>query len=116
MDPSFEILVVINFLGLHASLMDIHHDTSFRSIFEDDSIFLVSKARIRFCSSKGARLWLIARPSIYAFLIAHFTFISTLCFRFSLIQPLASSLFTCEREHDLNAFGTHLARCLIGGQ
>jgi hypothetical protein len=116
MHPSFEILVVTRSLGLQASLMNIHHDTSLRSIFEDDSIFLASKACIHSCSSKGARLWLIARPSIYAFFIAHSTFTSTLCFRFGLIQPLASSLFTCEHEHDFNAFGMHLARCLVGGQ
>ncbi len=96
--------------------MDIHHDTSFRYILEDDSVFPTSKARIHSCSSKGAGLWLVVRPSICSFHITHFTFTSTLCFRFGLIQPLASNLLTCECGHGLNASGTHLARCSFGGQ
>jgi hypothetical protein len=32
------LFIITNALGLHASLMDIPHDTSFRSILEDDSI------------------------------------------------------------------------------
>jgi hypothetical protein len=95
--------------------MDIHHDTSFRSILEDDSIFLASKTCIRSCSGKGAGLWLIVKPSI-CFLHYYFIFTSTLHFRLSLIQPLAYSLFTCECGHDLNASNTHLARCLFRGQ
>jgi hypothetical protein len=39
-----------------------------------------------------------------------------LCFCLSLIQPLASSLLTCERGHGLDTSGTHLACCLFGGQ
>jgi hypothetical protein len=35
--------------------MDIHHDTSFRSILEDDSISFTFKVHICFCSSKGVR-------------------------------------------------------------
>jgi hypothetical protein len=96
--------------------MDIHHITSLRSIFEDDSISSTSRARICSCSGKGARLWLIARPSIYSFHIAHFIFTSMLCFCLSLIQPLAFSFFTCERGHGLDIFGTHLVHCLFGGQ
>jgi hypothetical protein len=34
-------------------LMDIHHDTSLKSILGDDSIFSTSKAHICSCSSKG---------------------------------------------------------------
>jgi hypothetical protein len=34
-------------------LMSIHHDTSLRSILEDDSIFSASRVRIHFCSRKG---------------------------------------------------------------
>jgi hypothetical protein len=32
------------------------------------------------------------------------------------IQPLASILITCECEHGLNAFNTHLTHCLSGVQ
>jgi hypothetical protein len=64
--------------------MDIHHDTPFKSILEDDFISLAFKAHIRFCSGKGVGLWLIARPSIRSFCIAHFTFILTLHFHLNL--------------------------------
>jgi hypothetical protein len=95
--------------------MDIHHDTSLRSILKDDSISSTFKARIHFCSSKGARLWLVARSSIHSFCIAHSTFTLVLRFHFGLIQPLAFSLFTCEHGHGLDAFGTHLSCCAFGG-
>ncbi len=101
--------------GLHASLMDIHHNTSLRFILEDDSISLAFRARICSCLGKGVRLWLVANPFIYSFRIAHFTFISTLCFCFGLIQPLASNLFTCECGHKLDTSGTHLIHCSFGG-
>jgi len=53
--------------------MDIHHDTSLRSIFEDDSISPTPKARIRFCLGKGAGLWLVVRLYIRSFHITpHF--------------------------------------------
>jgi len=52
--------------------MDIHHDTSFRFIMEDDSISLTSIIRVHFCSGKGAGLWLVVKPSIHSFHIAHF--------------------------------------------
>jgi hypothetical protein len=93
--------------------MDIHHDTSFRFILEDDSISSTSRTCIRYCSSKGTGLWLIVRPFICSFHIAHFTFISMLHFHLSLIQPLAFSLFMCECEHGLNAFDMHLTHCLF---
>jgi hypothetical protein len=54
--------------------MDIHHDTSFRSILEDDSISSTFKAYIHFCLGKGAGLWLVVRPFIRLFHIAHFIF------------------------------------------
>jgi hypothetical protein len=95
--------------------MDIHHDMSFKSILQDDSISLTSKTHIRPYSSKGARLWLVAKPSIHSFHIAHFIFTSTLCFRLNFIQPSTFSLFTCECEHRLAAFSMHLARCPFGG-
>jgi hypothetical protein len=83
----------------------IHHDTSFRFILEDDSIFSTSKVHIRSCSCKWAKLWLIARPSICSFCISHSTFTSTLCFCFGLIQPSASSFFMVS----VNTIWTHLA-------
>ncbi len=89
MHPSFESLVVINTPTLQASLMDILHNTCFRSILEDDSISSASKTRICSCLGKEARLWLIARPSIRSFCIAHSTFTSTLCFHLGFIQPSA---------------------------
>jgi hypothetical protein len=92
--------------------MDFHHDTSFRSILEDDSISLTSKADIHFCSSKGAWLWLVVKPSIRSFYITHFTFTSTLCFHLGLIQSSASSFFTCECGHGLDTSGTHLISLL----
>jgi hypothetical protein len=115
MHLSFENLVVTDALGLQASLMDFHHDTSLRSILEDDSISSASKACIHSCSSKGVGLWLVVRSSIRSFHIAHSSFTSMLRFCFGLIQPSTFSLFTCECEHGLDAFGTHLARCPFGG-
>jgi len=76
MHLSFESLVVTNALSMNAFFMDIHHDTSFRSILED----VTSKTRIRSCSGKGARLWLIVKPSI-CFL--HYTFYFHLNIAFS---------------------------------
>ncbi len=92
----FQSLAITDILGLQAFFMDIHHDISFRFILEDDSISLTFRTCIHFCSNKRVGLWLIIRPSICSFHIAHFIFISTLHFRFSLIQPLTSSFFTCE--------------------
>jgi hypothetical protein len=65
--------------------MDIHRDTSFKSILEDDSISSTFKACIRFCSGKGVGLWLIVKPSINSFHIAHFIFTLALCFHLGLI-------------------------------
>jgi len=111
----FESLEVFGPQGLHASMMNVHHDTSFRSILYDDSIFSTSKTHIRSYSCKGARLCLIARPSICLFCIARFTFISVLRFHLDLIQPSPSILFTCECGHMLNACSMHLACCPFGG-
>jgi hypothetical protein len=79
-------------------------------------IFQQSRAYIHSCLNKGARLWLIVKPSIYSFRITHFIFTSTLCFHFGLIKPLAFSLFMCECEHGLDTFGMHLTCCPFGGQ
>jgi hypothetical protein len=116
MHPSFESLVVTGAPSLQASLMDFHHNTSLRFILEDDSIRSTSKTCIRSCASKGVGLWLVARPSIHLFHITHFIFISTLCFCFGLIQPLASNLFTCECGDELDACSMHLFCCPFGGQ
>jgi hypothetical protein len=64
----------------------------------------------------GGGLWLIARPFICSFYIAHSTFTSMLHFCFNLIQPLAYNFFTCECGHRLDTFGMHLVGCLFGGQ
>jgi hypothetical protein len=98
-------------------MMDIHHDTSLRSfILEDDSISSTSKARIHFCLGKGLGVWLVVRPSICSFCIAHFMFTSMLHFHLGLIQLLAFSLLTCACGHGLNAFGMHLTHCSFGDQ
>jgi hypothetical protein len=110
----FEDLVVTSVLGLQAYLMDIPHDTSLRSILEDDSISLASRTHICFCSNKGIGLWLIARPFIHLFYIAHSTFTLALHFHLGLIQPSACSLLTCECGHGLDAFNTHLVCCSFG--
>jgi len=47
MHPSFENLVIIGASSLQASLMYMHHNTSFKSILENDSISSASKAYIR---------------------------------------------------------------------
>jgi hypothetical protein len=85
MHLSFESLATIDAPSLQAPYMDIHHDTSFWSILEDDSIPSASKVRIHSYSGKGMGLWLIARPFICSFHIAHFTFTLMLCFCFGLI-------------------------------
>ncbi len=91
-------------------------DTSFKSILENDSIFSTFRVHICSCSSKGAELWLITRPSICSFYITNLTFISTLHFCLDLIQPSTSNFFMCECGHKLDASSTHLTRCLFGGQ
>ncbi len=115
MHSSFANLANFDIPGLHAYLMDTHHDTSFRSILEDDFISLTSEAHIRSCLGKGAKLWLVVKPSIHFFCTTHFIFILVLCFQFGLIHPLASNLFTCEFAHELDTFITHLVRCPFGG-
>jgi len=67
MRPFLKSLTITSAPSLHAYLMDIHHDTSLRFIFEDDSIFLASRTHIRFCLGKGAGLWLVVRPFIVRF-------------------------------------------------
>jgi len=116
MHPAFENLVVTSAPSLHASLMDIHHDTSLRSILEDDSISLVSKTHIHFCSGRGAGLWLVIMPSICSFRIAHYIFTSMLRFHLGLIQPSTSNLLTCECGHELDTCNMHLTCCLFGNQ
>jgi len=112
----FKSLVITNAPSLQAPLMDIHHDTSLRSILEDNSISSSLRAHIHFCLSKGARLWLVVRPFICSFHIAHSTFTSTLCFHLALIQPLTSSFLMCECWHRLDASSTHLIHYLFGNQ
>ncbi len=96
--------------------MEIHHDTSLRSILEDDSISSTYRTYIHFCLRKGVGLWLVVKSSICLFHIAHFIFISTLCFCFNLIQHSTFNLLTHECGHRLDAFDTHLTCCSFGGQ
>jgi hypothetical protein len=67
MHISFESLIVINILGLQVFFMDIHHNTSLKSILKNDSISLAFGVRIQFCSNKGTRLWLIFKSSFCSF-------------------------------------------------
>jgi hypothetical protein len=85
-------------------------------MLEGDSISLAFKAHIHSCLGKEVWLWLIVRPSIYSFCIAHFIFTLALCFHLGLFQPSASSFLTCEYGHMLDAFGMHLIHCPIEGQ
>jgi succinate dehydrogenase hydrophobic anchor subunit len=116
MHPSFKSLTITNALSLYVYLMDVHHETSLRSILEDDSISSTSRACICSCLGKGERLWLIVRPSICLFHIAHSIFILVLPFHLGLIKFLTSNFFMCECGHGLDAFDTHLICCSFGGQ
>jgi hypothetical protein len=71
--------------GTLASIMDLHHDTSLRSILEDDFISLTSRTCICYCSGKRVGLWLVVRSFICLFHITCFIFTSTLRFCFCLI-------------------------------
>jgi hypothetical protein len=97
-------------------LMNIRHNTSLKSILEDDSISSTSIARMCSCLCKGVGLWLIVRPSIHSFRITHFIFILALHFRFNLIQPSTFNLFMCDYGHELETFSMHLTCCPFGGQ
>ncbi len=113
----FLCLAITSTLGLHAFLINIHHNTSFWLIFEDGSISFTYRTCICFCSSKGPTgLWLIARPFICLFHITHSTFTLTMHFRLDLIQPLTFSVVMCECEYRLNTSSMHLAHCLFRGQ
>jgi len=92
MHLSFECLTITRTPSLQASLMDFHHDTSLKSILQDDSISSTSKANICSCLSKGVGLWSVVRPFICLFRIAHSIFTSVLHFCFGLIRPLAFNL------------------------
>ncbi len=111
------LLKVWQLLAPQIYIFDGHpHDTSFRSILEDDFISFISRTHICFCSGKGARLWLFATPSIHLFYIAHSIFTSSLCFCLGQIQPSTSSFFTCECGHKLYTSCMHLACCPFEGQ
>jgi hypothetical protein len=97
-------------------LMNIHHNTSLKFILEDDSISSTSRPHICFYSSKGARLWLVIRPSICLSHITHFTFTLALHFCLGLIQPSTFIFLTCECAHELDASNMHLTHCPFKGQ
>jgi hypothetical protein len=114
MHHSFESLVVIGTPSQQAFLMDIHHDTSFKFILEDDSISSASRAHIRSSSCKGVGLWLVVNH-----LSIHFTshiLFSPQRYVFISIWFSLRNLLMCECEHRLDAYGTHLARYLFRGQ
>jgi hypothetical protein len=96
--------------------MDIHHDTFLRSILEDNSISLTSRARIHYCLGKGVGLWLVVKPFTHLFCITHFTFTSALHFCLDMIPLSTFSFFMCKCEHELDASNMRLIRCLFGGQ
>jgi len=116
MHPSFENLTSTNTPSLQTSLIDTYHDTSLRSILEDDFIPSTSKACIHSCSGKGAGLWLVTKPFICSFRITHSTFTSTLCFRLGLIQPSTFSPLTYKCGHKLHTSNMHLVDCPFKGQ
>jgi hypothetical protein len=91
------------------------NDCKMIPILEDDSISSTFRAHIHFCLGKGTGLWLMVKPSIYSFHIAHSTFTLELCCHFGLIQPSTFNLFTCECGHGLNTYGTHV-KCPFRGQ
>jgi len=72
MHLSFENLTITGAPGLHASLIDFHHNTSLRSILKDDSISSSFRAHICSCLGKGVGLWLVVKPFIRLFRITHF--------------------------------------------
>jgi len=116
MHPFFESLAVTGTPSLQTSLMDIHHNTSLKSILEYDSISSTSKTYICFHLDKGARLWLVTKPFIYSFCITQSTFTSTLHFHLNLIQPSAFSFLMYENGHKLNTSSTHLVHCPFWSQ
>jgi hypothetical protein len=66
----FESLAIISALSLRASLMDIHHDTSFKFILEDDSISLAFKTYIHSCLGKTEGYgWLFNHLSIHSHIL-----------------------------------------------
>jgi hypothetical protein len=95
--------------------MDIHHDTSFRSVLEDDSFLMLLEPTFAFVGAKGGAMvdyWAIYMYVPHRTLYFHIN--NNFCL--SLIQPSKSSLFMCECGHGSNASGTHLTCCPFKGQ
>jgi hypothetical protein len=59
------------------------------------------------CLLKELIIWLVVRPFICSFHIAHSTFILMMGFHFGLIQLSASNPFTCECEYKLDVSSMH---------
>jgi hypothetical protein len=95
--------------------MDFHHDTSLRFILEDDFISSTSKACIHFCSGKGAGLWLVVKPSINLFHIAHFYFHFNVAFSSQFDSSFNIFFFMCECGQGLDTSNMHLTHCPFGG-
>lgn len=68
------------------------------------------------CLFKELIIWLVVRPSIYLFHIAHSIFILAMQFCFGLIQLSTSNFITWECGYRLDAFNMHLACCPFGNQ
>jgi len=96
--------------------MDFHHDTSFRSILEDNPFLQHLKLAFVLVRTRGHDYgWLVIRPSIHPFCITHFTFTLVLRFHFGLIQPSTFNLLICEGGHGLDTFDMYLIHCPFGG-
>jgi len=78
MHPSSKSLTVNGAPSLHVFLLDIHHDTSFRSILENDFITLTSKAHIYFVWARGQGYdWLLGH--LYVYFASHILLSSYCC-------------------------------------
>ncbi len=96
MHPFFQNLAITSTPSLQASLMNFHHDTSLRSILENDSISSSSRAHICSCSGKGNKA-MVGCQAIYLFILHHTLYFHlSIAFSLQFDQPSTSSTFTCE--------------------
>jgi len=81
MHPLLKIWAVINALGLHTSLMNIHHDTFVKYIFEDGSISLDLKPTFILVRARGHGYgWLLNHLFIH--FVSHIYFHLNIAFSF----------------------------------
>jgi hypothetical protein len=115
MHPSFVSLVVISTPNLQASLRP--STMTHPSCLSCKMIPFPQHQELTFVLvwAKGQGYgWLLGHLSVC--FASHILFTLALHFRLDLIQPLTSSLLTCECGHGLDASSTHLTRCPFGGQ